>query len=299
MHVTRLDLDGTGSPHGLVTKILKAEPTLSIPVPIDELARQLDIDDIADLETEGFEGGLLTDEGRSSGIILVNKAARRGRRRFTIGHELGHFLIPAHKPIGSENFLCSREDMRRWAAKEQDRYAQMEVQANQFAALILMPPPFLRLQMQRYRDPSLEQVVQIARHFDVSKEAAARAYAEYHDQEVAVVVVKDGKISRTYKKLGFPRIEPSYGQPIPRGSLFHRVKPTSGALTGVEEVAAETWLDIPYGKQAPALYEQVYPQRDGFALLMLWTEKPEEEDDKDDDRTSKERLRDRQARWRS
>jgi hypothetical protein len=76
MKVTRLDLDGTGSPFGLVSKILKIESDLKIPVPIIELAQQLDIDRIETLETEAFEGGLLTDEGRSTGIILVNKAAR-------------------------------------------------------------------------------------------------------------------------------------------------------------------------------------------------------------------------------
>jgi hypothetical protein len=42
--VTRLDLDGTGSPMGLVTKILQTEKTLPIPVPIEELALQLDIE---------------------------------------------------------------------------------------------------------------------------------------------------------------------------------------------------------------------------------------------------------------
>ena len=60
MKVTRLDLDGTGSPMGLVTRILKIEKHLPIPVPIEELARQLDIEEIAPLETQRFEGGLVT-----------------------------------------------------------------------------------------------------------------------------------------------------------------------------------------------------------------------------------------------
>jgi hypothetical protein len=60
MKVTRLDLDGTGSPMGLVTRILKIEKDLPIPVPVEELARQLDIEEIAPLEMQGFEGGLLT-----------------------------------------------------------------------------------------------------------------------------------------------------------------------------------------------------------------------------------------------
>ena len=93
MKITRMDLADTGSPMGLATKILSVEKDLPIPVPIEELSHQLDVEKIAPLTTVGFEGGLLTDEDRSTGIILVNQAAPEGRRRFTIGHELGHFLI--------------------------------------------------------------------------------------------------------------------------------------------------------------------------------------------------------------
>lgn len=63
--VTRMDLDGAGSPMALATKILKAEPSLPIPVPIEDLAQQLDIADIRLLSTDGFEGGLITDAARS------------------------------------------------------------------------------------------------------------------------------------------------------------------------------------------------------------------------------------------
>ena len=77
MKITRMDLDGTGSPTGVVTRILKIEKDLKSPVPIEELAKQLDIEKIAELETQGFEGGLVTDAERSTGFILVN--AKRAR----------------------------------------------------------------------------------------------------------------------------------------------------------------------------------------------------------------------------
>ena len=68
-----MDLDGkgAGSPEGLVRLILNAEKNLPIPVPIEDLCHQLDIKQIAPLETQGFEGGLITDITRSSGIVLV------------------------------------------------------------------------------------------------------------------------------------------------------------------------------------------------------------------------------------
>lgn len=299
MKITRLDLDGTGSPTGLVTKILKAEPDLPIPVPIEDLARQLDITEIADLELEGFEGGLITDDCRSAGTILVNRAAQRGRRRFTIGHELGHFLIPTHKPVKPGKFLCSREDMRRWSAQENDIYARMEVEANKFSALLLMPPPKLRAVMEKFGDPDLAHILEIARHFDVSKDAAARAYAEYHDQMIAIAVIKDGKVLRIYKNTRFPRVGVAYGSAVPKNSLLHHEAGRGTDLSEIRENGAELWLESDWGKRLPTLYEQVFFQQEGFALVMLWVESghdhDDEESDLDDGRTSKERLRDRRA----
>lgn len=173
MIVTRMDLDGkgAGSPEGLVTMILKAEKDLPIPVPIEELCLQLDIQEIKPLETEAFEGVLITDISRSSGIVLVNQNRPRQRQRFTIAHELGHFLIPMHIPNEEGKFLCSREDMQRLSAKEHDRRARMEVEANRFASLILIPPPYLRLQLKQCRMPDLQHIPRLARMFDVSKQA--------------------------------------------------------------------------------------------------------------------------------
>ena len=137
MSVTRIDLADRGSPEALVGLILKHEPGLKVPVPIEELCLQLDIEKIVPLDVEGFEGGLITDTAKSRGIILVRESAWQTRRRFTIGHELGHFLMPSHMPEEGR-FLCSREDMMRLTAKESDRHEKIEVEANSAARL---PPP--------------------------------------------------------------------------------------------------------------------------------------------------------------
>lgn len=71
--ITRMDLADTGSPEGLVNTILKLETQLVLPVPVEELCVQLDIEEIAELDTDGFEGGLITDVSRSRGIVLINR----------------------------------------------------------------------------------------------------------------------------------------------------------------------------------------------------------------------------------
>lgn len=298
---SRNDLDGTGSPDGLVAKILKAEPSLSYPIPIEELAKALDIKEIAELETEGFEGGLLMDQYRSEGIILVNKAARDGRRRFTIAHELGHFCIPTHKPIKGDKFLCSRDDMRLWSTSEQNAYARMEAEANRFSALLLMPPPLLRKYMAALGDPDLMDIIAIHNDFVVSKDAAARAYAQYHDEPIAVAVVKDGKMLRVYRQAKFPKLSIQANGDIPRQSIYWRPVQVGSKKSDLVESAVGQWLESDWGKRLPNLYEQALFQQMGYALILLWAEFEEVEDDFDPDenRTLKERLANRRDQWSS
>ena len=148
-----------------MTKILKAEPGLTAPIPIDAIARQLDIVDIQDLKADGFVGGLITDVSRSEGFILVKRGLMEERRRFTLGHELGHFLMVHHNPTDGR-FLCTAADMnRRTSRREQLPPAQRwEVEANEFASLLLMPPPMWRKEMDAYRHPDLGQIVALERN---------------------------------------------------------------------------------------------------------------------------------------
>lgn len=57
---------------------------------------------------------------------------------------------------------------------------RMEVEANEFSSLILMPPPIWQKSLRKLRDPNIQQVYELARGYEVSKDAAARAYAQYH-----------------------------------------------------------------------------------------------------------------------
>ncbi len=297
MNITRMDLDGAGSPNALVLKILRLEPDLKPPIPIEELALQLDIKEIRALAADGFEGGLITDVARSDGFILVNQKAIRGRRRFTVGHELGHFLLTHHKPPPG-GFQCSREDMRRYAATEGDNYGRMEVEANQFSALMLMPPPMIRSFMEQFRDADLAHIMCLAAAFDVSKEAAARSYAQYHEQLTAAVVVKDGRVLRIYKNPQFPRLTVDPGTAVPAHTLFYRAGHKQNVPSVIAEARAEAWLQSDWGKPMPELCEQVYLQKDGYALVLLTAEPAAEDEgyDLDAERTAKERYQDRQSR---
>lgn len=294
--VSRLDLDGTYSPTGLVSKILKAKPNLKIPIPIEELCYELDIGEINELTTEGFEGGLLTDEARSFGGILVRKGVSEPRRRFTIAHELGHFLMAHHKPIQDGKFLCDRKAMLQWDIKDKNRLAKMEVEANQFAALLLMPPPYLRKLINSERFASLSTVLAIHQKFNVSKEAAARAYTEYSSETVAIIITKDQKYIGSYRNREFPWISLRRNDSIPACSKLFSYDGSGPSRS--DETQAEYWIDSQPGSKIPPMYEQVMHQARGFAMIQLKILQQEEDDfDPEADMTAKQRYQKQQERW--
>ena len=103
MKFSRMDLADCATPEALLTEIHRLQAgAFPIPIPIDEWALTLDIAAIQALDTEGFEGGLMMFADRSSATILVNEAAAYRRRRFTIGHELGHFLAARRRGLKVE-----------------------------------------------------------------------------------------------------------------------------------------------------------------------------------------------------
>ena len=60
----------------------------------------------------------------------------------------------------------------------------------------------------------------------------------------------------------------------------------------------DNWIDVERGRQAPTMSEQVYLQSNGFALIMLWYKPADDPDfDEDGERTAKERLQNRLARF--
>jgi hypothetical protein len=279
LKLTRLDLGGAGSPSALVTRILAAEPDLPIPVPLEDLCTCLDIVAIRDLETEGFEAALVTDLLKASGAILVAANRSRQRRRFSIAHELGHFLIPLHLPPADGTLLCSAAHLSMQNVQHADRRRRMEAEANRFAALLLMPPPALRAALHQVRRLSLNDIVRLAARFDVSKEAMARACVDYSREAIAVIVAREGRVLRCYRRDGlFHWIAPASGQPVPAGSIGNNRLP-QGTISAIESCEPELWLGLRDASMVAAMTEQVLWQRSGFALILLNAELRDEEDD--------------------
>jgi hypothetical protein len=281
MKFSRMDLADCATPEKLLSEIHKLQAgTYPVPIPIEDWALALDITAIEALETEGFEGGLMMFPDRSSGTILVNEKASHRRRRFTIGHELGHFLLPWHTPRSGQGFLCSSKDMSVFRATPGgDRYVEMEAQANQFSAGLLMPAPLVRADLRARRNFEVSHIVELSDRYDVSKEAMARRCVDLHDDAIAVVFSRAGIVVRTYRGKDFPRLILAARDELPAGSIAKQAKLAAGQSSGWGEAPADRWSANAKG----TVSEQTIGQQDGFRMTLLAFEADGDDQDDDED----------------
>jgi Zn-dependent peptidase ImmA (M78 family) len=295
MTISRMDLADFGSPERLAIEIFKNEPELILPIPIEELCKKLDITEILPLKTEGYEGGLITDKDKYEGIILFNANSPAYRQRFTISHELGHFLIASHVPSDQDGFLCSQEDMFKLPEATQKQRVRMEIEANLFASRILMPLHFLRRDVPAGKHPDLSQIIELSDRYNVSKEAMCRSYVGLREEPTAMLICLNGKVLRIYKDdKKFPFITVSSGQAIPKQSAFYQNNVRKDGPSDIFGVDAGVWTDVVRGKRSPDLYEQFFIQSAGYSIIMLSMNYEEDEDhDPDENKTSKQRYEER------
>ena len=118
---------------------------------IEEIAKVVGIKEINFLSNIEFEGALLANAGKTQGIIACNAKANDERKRFTIAHELGHFLIPTH----SHNITCISSSI---SYENRKTFINKEQEANCFASNILVPQYFLKEELKKIKYFDLEDV---------------------------------------------------------------------------------------------------------------------------------------------
>ena len=138
----------------------------------------------------GLEGALVpAPPGETGwGIVYNNAIPSTGRINFTLGHEFGHYLL--HRLAHPKGFQCSSEDMASWDSE----YAQLEHQANVFAATLLMPLDDFRSQIGDRCRPNLDELGGCADRYEVSLIAATLRWLQYTARRTVLVVSRDGFI---------------------------------------------------------------------------------------------------------
>ena len=154
-----------------------------LPVPVEDIADScfgLLVREVEDMSAapgapelapgQSISGLLLAGPGE----IWVNAAEARewpGRRRFTIGHELGHWCL--HREPGQQRLFCRKSAVK----EDQDAGAKeerpIEKEANIFAAALTMPTHLMREHYERLRhEPDCH--ARMCHLFNASKAAMGR-----------------------------------------------------------------------------------------------------------------------------
>lgn len=274
LEIDRSALADTAQPDilaSILTAQVSAQVERLLPFPVEDAAKACGILEIRALQTDGFVGGLIQDAHKESGYILVKAGMRADRTRFTVAHELGHFVNLRHfAPEGSDKLLCTREDLVASGLSQTGRHG-MEAQANEFAANLLMPAAALAKQSFMRGSAEISRILELQELCFVSKEAAARRYVELHGDDIAVVFSKDGTLLRMAKSRDFPWLGARAGQPLFPKALTRAFQGQEGDLSEQEEADTFHWLS---SKDAPRwqLWEEVLVQADGYRMTLLTAE---------------------------
>ncbi|HQU93175.1 MAG TPA: ImmA/IrrE family metallo-endopeptidase [Pyrinomonadaceae bacterium] len=182
---------------------------------------------------DSFEGALVCRLDRSKGVIVLsNSITDEGRRRFTVLHEVGHYILPGHGKISCKSSEIESNDFR---------LSPQEQEANRVASELLLPTRLV-YQIVRDRKATIALASQLAAKFGTSLTAAALKVVSVTD-EASALVWSSGNYSRWVKR------NDNFHKFIPTGRLdsntFAAGLSSSTGETREREgyVFADSWLN--------------------------------------------------------
>ncbi len=253
-------------PKEIVDEVLKQNPNIKIPIPLSEIAKNIGIVDVDYRPLGNLEGALVANEHKTKGVILINNSKEAGtkeRQRFTLGHEIGHFMIPRH----GHKMSCSISDMNTTNKDE-----KIEIEANDFASKILMPDQ-LFCKGSLFDNPSIGNIKKLATNYEVSFAACADKYITNHHEPLAILFYKDKRLRYLKKNKAFPfyfSFQCKKDTQLPLDSLANNLNDFSGENISLDYTDASVWISKTNGFLLPdEIVEEVYIQKNGYSAVLL------------------------------
>jgi Zn-dependent peptidase ImmA (M78 family) len=151
-----------------VLQLLRENKITEAPVDVEAIASSLGIE-VRRSPAEDDLSGFLLKHTNGTAVIGVNALHHPNRQRFTIGHEIGHFVLHQHGEVHVDKFVLKlRNDASSTGENEE------EVESNRFAAELLMPMEFLSEDLQKYAANGIlddRGMAQWAKRYGVSVQA--------------------------------------------------------------------------------------------------------------------------------
>lgn len=157
-------------------QLLREEGITEAPIDVEAIAakRAHVIEQEMPEEISGMLVPLAEEAGGKAWAIVVNERHSLVRKRFTIAHELAHLVLHGYtSPHADRGFKVRMRD-----ARSSDGSVLEEIEANQFAAELLMPRDYLirRMEEEEFEyvaaeGEGSEQLADLARELRVSQQA--------------------------------------------------------------------------------------------------------------------------------
>ena len=148
-------------------ELLEKTNSVSLPIPIKEVIKKIGIK-LSPYDLGNDVSGVLVIDNETC-KIGYNSTESHVRQRFTLAHELGHFIL--HKNKNQDVFVDNVTYMFRKSNTRSVDY-KIEMEANQFAAAILMPEIMIERELNKLNNGNLSDhdlIVELANKFKVSQ----------------------------------------------------------------------------------------------------------------------------------
>lgn len=270
---------------------------MSVLSPAERLLKSLGVADPSDIDVEaiayttGAKVKIRPLDGCEARIVgagdkaVITVSDRSGweRRRFSIGHELGHW-----KHHRGKAFSCRPEDIS--SAREYDPHDPERV-ADRFAADLLLPGFLFRPLADRLGRMTLDSADELAKAFSVSLTAAAIRLVETGPAPAMLICHRHGKKPwfrphPDVPKVFFPR------QDLDQDSYAMDVWEGRKDRTRVVKVGADAWINRWNADRFEVMEQTFRIGRDTILTMVWWQDEAQIEDALEDkDGTVRRRTR--------
>lgn len=226
----------------------------------------------------GIDGMLSKRKTKGDWCISYDESVPiAGRINFTLGHELGHYLM--HRNL-RDDFRCGQRDMLDYHSAASRK---LEAEANKFASYLLMPANDFREQIDG-QAITLDLLGHCAERYGASFTATALKWLEITDQAAILVVARDDFICWSYPS-ELARKRGTYlppGTPVPDSAL-ERLHDTERSLrrNALVRVPAGVWHPHMEADESVILSDQfelaIFLVQFPFAKATDYEDEPEQD----------------------
>ena len=224
-------------------QFLRDEGITKLPIDVVALAESRDILVKAKPDTAPGVSGMLVRKGDAFGILYATHIKSLRFQRFSIAHELGHYLLDGHI---DHVFRKSGTHISEAGFTSAD---PIELEADHFAAGLLMPSGMFQVELRNVAD-GLEAIESLSERCLTSLTATALRYAELTRSAAAIIVSSGSRVDYCRLSSGIKELKGirwvKKGAPVPADTETARLNANADQIARAErriaEIDVRAWL---------------------------------------------------------